>query len=443
MQNSVVMSSGMREVITVSLGGHGLKMSELFWKNLAAEHKLDPTGQYIGDNEDELLMMGSYFREKLDGSFTPRCVFADLESLTADGIWMRDMAGLFDPSGFVIGKDNGDKSIHSSAYHVFGPQISRRVMDQIRKQFETSDQAEMLAYQHDATESTGSGLGSLILQLGYDLIQQAEQITYTVCPDLDQLENTTDGINNLLVTPAIHEYASACVLFGGRVHISDIAHSIAQITSCERLPGENAGCTKLPNLVLFPGLHYLVTSVRRRRSRKIIQYEDDFGTDAGHHGVTFLYNTLKRGCRYSLPGVDSAKCMTSNVTVRSSKLRWLQCQTACAYRQLMAPDRYVEWIPNNFSVSHCRVENLDGLTSVSIIENSSCVGDQMSHFKKMIDSIRKTKSYLHIYAQYGFQMAELDEAEASIETIVEGYKDVLIDKSPPPPPPPAPSSNAE
>jgi len=435
-----------RECITVAIGDGGLKIAEGFWRNLARDHRLDPTGMFTGNDDDHLERISSYFQEKLDGSYTPRCIFTDLSAATADGIWMRDLAGLLNPQGFVIGKDNGDSEIHSCAYHVTGPQISRKIMDQIRKSFESSDNAQVLAYQHNSSEASGGGLGTLLLQLGHDLIQNANQITYSVFIDPAQMENSIDGINSFLTTQALHEYSTASVLYGGKLLPSEIAESIAEITQCERLPGENSGSTGVSgaSLIPFPRLHYLISSIPNKKKQTIIQYESDYGTDAGHHGCTFLYNTLKRGCRFSLAELDEgAKTLTSNVCVRSTELRLLQVQIACAYRQIMAQDRFVDWIPNNFQVSHCRVETLNKITKTSILENSTVAGQQMSHLQSLMRSIRSTKAYMHRYAKYGFQMSEFDEAEEAISSIVASYKDVLIDKSPPPPPEPAKGSGED
>ena len=75
-----------------------------FWEVISDEHGIDPTGMYIGDNEQQLERINVYFNEGATGKYVPRAVLVDLEPGTMDSIRSGPFGQVFRPDNFVFGK---------------------------------------------------------------------------------------------------------------------------------------------------------------------------------------------------------------------------------------------------------------------------------------------------------------------------------------------------
>ena len=70
---------------------------------IAEEHGISKSGNYIGDEEDQLSRSDVYFREGKEGIYIPRSVMVDLEPGTLDNIKSSPMGKLFRPNNFIGG----------------------------------------------------------------------------------------------------------------------------------------------------------------------------------------------------------------------------------------------------------------------------------------------------------------------------------------------------
>jgi tubulin beta len=76
----------MREVISVQVGGCGNQVGSRFWQTISQEHSILPSGQYIGDSDQQLEMIDTYFNQSSEGTFAPRTVLMDLDPTTLESI---------------------------------------------------------------------------------------------------------------------------------------------------------------------------------------------------------------------------------------------------------------------------------------------------------------------------------------------------------------------
>ena len=67
------------EVLTIEIGGSGIRIGHAWWRLLCQEHAIDQTGAFYG-NEDQLLFLDNFFHEQSIGKYVPRTIAADFDN---------------------------------------------------------------------------------------------------------------------------------------------------------------------------------------------------------------------------------------------------------------------------------------------------------------------------------------------------------------------------
>ena len=97
----------MREIIHVQVGQCGNQIGSKFWEVISGEHGIDPSGKYVGDDDNQLANINVYYNEANGGRYVPRSVCVDLEPGVIDTIRGGPYGGIYRPDNFVF----GDKDI--------------------------------------------------------------------------------------------------------------------------------------------------------------------------------------------------------------------------------------------------------------------------------------------------------------------------------------------
>jgi tubulin beta len=91
----------MRDIISVQVGQCGNQVGSRFWQTISQEHSILPSGQYIGDLDQQLEMIDTYFDQSSEGTFVPRTVLLDLDPTTLESIRKSHIGHLFRHDNFV------------------------------------------------------------------------------------------------------------------------------------------------------------------------------------------------------------------------------------------------------------------------------------------------------------------------------------------------------
>lgn len=128
----------MREILHIQGGQCGNQIGAKFWEVVCAEHGIDTTGRYIGDNELQLERINVYYNEASCGRFVPRGVLMDLEPGTMDSVRSGPFGQIFRPDNFVFGQ-SGAGNNWAKGHYTEGAELIDSVLDVVRKEAENCD----------------------------------------------------------------------------------------------------------------------------------------------------------------------------------------------------------------------------------------------------------------------------------------------------------------
>ncbi|KAK8990341.1 hypothetical protein V6N11_009044 [Hibiscus sabdariffa] len=128
----------MREILHIQGGQCGNQIGAKFWEVVCAEHGIDPTGRYQGDQDLQLERINVYYNEASCGRFVPRAVLMDLEPGTMDSIRSGPVGQIFRPDNFVFGQ-SGAGNNWAKGHYTEGAELIDSVLDVVRKEAENCD----------------------------------------------------------------------------------------------------------------------------------------------------------------------------------------------------------------------------------------------------------------------------------------------------------------
>lgn len=128
----------MREILHIQGGQCGNQIGAKFWEVVCAEHGIDSTGRYQGNNELQLERVNVYYNEASCGRFVPRAVLMDLEPGTMDSVRSGHYGQIFRPDNFVFGQ-SGAGNNWAKGHYTEGAELIDSVLDVVRKEAENCD----------------------------------------------------------------------------------------------------------------------------------------------------------------------------------------------------------------------------------------------------------------------------------------------------------------
>lgn len=121
-----------QEVVSIQVGGGGIRLGSTCWELWCTEHGLNPDGTKV-DRVKEV--SETFFRLSSKGSYVPRAVFCDLETSAIDELRTNGLyRDLFDVDAMVASDGNEDRrSYHHARSSKDANETVERSMETIRK----------------------------------------------------------------------------------------------------------------------------------------------------------------------------------------------------------------------------------------------------------------------------------------------------------------------
>ncbi|URD99074.1 hypothetical protein MUK42_37226 [Musa troglodytarum] len=251
----------MREILHIQGGQCGNQIGAKFWEVVCAEHGIDATGRYGGDNDLQLERVNVYYNKASCGRFVPRAVLMDLEPGTMDSV----------RSGPPAPVTTGLKG-----HYTEGAELIDAVLDVVRKEAENCDCLQGFQVCHSLGGGTGSGMGTLLISKIREEYPDRMMLTFSVFPSPKVSDTVVEPYNATLSVHQLVENADECMVldnealydicfrtlklttpsFGDLNHL--ISATMSGVTCCLRFPGQlNSDLRKLAvNLIPYPRLHF-------------------------------------------------------------------------------------------------------------------------------------------------------------------------------------------
>lgn len=199
-----------RGIISLAAGQCGNQVASTFWTTISAEHGVDVTGTFSGDNpEQQLERVGVYFNESESDSgvnvYTPRSVLVDLEPGVLDGIKASPMGGIFRADNFVSAQSSAGNN-WAKGHYTEGAELVEETMDVVRREAESCDVLQGFQLTHSLGGGTGSGMGTLLVSKIREEFPDRMLSTYSVFPS-PKVSNTGASLE--------HGPATCCCRYNG------------------------------------------------------------------------------------------------------------------------------------------------------------------------------------------------------------------------------------
>lgn len=426
-----------REIINIQVGQAGNQIGESFWEMLLAEHGLDLDGIYRGNNDLQLVRAGVFFTEvENQGSetkYVPRSVQIDLEAGVCDRIRSSKMGGLFRPDTFMTA-ETGAGNNWAKGFYTEGAELVDSIMDIMRKQSEATDALQGFQMIHSLGGGTGAGLGSLLLSKLREEYPDRMLSTFSILPSPKVSETVVEPYNALLSINQLVENSDLTMCIDNEAlyditvrtlhtkspEFSDLNVLVSQVmcgvSTSLRFPGQlNGDLRKLGlNLVPFPRLHFLMPSYAPffdPKARAFTRMTVPDLTSALFDRRNLLVACDPRFGRY-----------LTAATIFRGNLSSQQVQYAVLDMQRKNSTQFVEWIPDNVSVTLCSVPPVGQGQSATCLANSTAVQELFKRNQSQFAAMYKRHAFLHWYTGEGMDEMEFSEAESNAHDLINEYQ---------------------
>ncbi|KAF8622856.1 hypothetical protein AX15_006700 [Amanita polypyramis BW_CC] len=425
-----------REIINIQAGQAGNQVGESFWNMLLAEHGLDQAGLYTGSDPLQLQRAGVYFTEVESGSATkyvPRSIQIDLEAGVCNKLRSGTLGGLFRPDTFLTA-EVGAGNNWAKGFYTEGAELIDPILDIVRKQAEACDALQGLQVLHSLGGGTGAGLGSLLLSKLREEYPDRMVATFSVLPSPKVSETVVEPYNALLsinqlvdngdLTLCIDNEALYDICVGTLKMKSpsfenlnqQIARVMCGVSTSLRFPGQlNGDLRKLGmNLIPFPRLHFLIPSYAPFYDPSARSYER-FST------VELTASLFERKNMLVACDPRHGRYLTA-ATIFRGKISSREADVAIRDLQNKNSTQFVEWIPDNVSVSLVTVPPVGQTQAATALLNSTAIQEV---FKRTLDSysaMYKRRAFLHWYTGEGMDPMEFSEAESNVHDLIAEYQ---------------------
>ncbi len=290
----------MKEVITISVGQCGLQLGVAFWKAMALEHGLTPSGEK--DPNAPLPPSGFFYRDQ-DNRFVPRAVLVDLESRVLnkyrghidqyynhdnviDGTYYHKESDDDNPGG---GAGNNWAQGYQKAPRVRNA-LGESILDIVDREVRLAEHVDGFIVIHSVAGGTGSGVGSWLIEQLREVYPMKVIQTISVLPQRGAgvSDTTVQPYNTVLTMKRLLKYSDAAMVLDNnklqaivseKADSSDehgigndiVVKALLAWTAPLRFPGSH--CTSLPELVatlvVSPRLNLLVPALSPIRAKAL------------------------------------------------------------------------------------------------------------------------------------------------------------------------------
>lgn len=425
-----------REIINIQAGQAGNQVGEAFWGMLLAEHGLDQSGMYHGNNPQEIERIGTFFTEvgsSGEPKYVPRSVQIDLEAGVTNRIRSGPMGGLFRPDTYITG-DSGAGNNWAKGFYTEGAEIVESIIDVVNKQAEACDSLQGFQLLHSLGGGTGAGLGTLVLSKLREEFPDRMLSTFSVLPSPKVSETVVEPYNALLSLHQLIQTSDMTITLDNEAlydiavrtlkttspAFTDLNNIIAKVmcgvSTSLRFPGQlNGDLRKLGmNLIPFPRLHFLMPSY-----------------------APIIHPNSKSFQKVSVPELISAMFDRKNLlvaadprfgryltvaTIFRGKVSSSEAERGVMELQKKSSHFFVEWIPDNVSVSLCSVPPVGQVQAGTALANSTCMQELFKRNLTQFSAMYKRRAFLHWYTGEGLDELEMGEAEANARDLIAEYQ---------------------
>ncbi|XP_076872803.1 tubulin epsilon chain isoform X2 [Brachyhypopomus gauderio] len=356
----------------------------------------------------------------------------------------------------LISDVSGSGNNWAVGHHTYGSAYREQIVEQIRKAAEHCDCLQTFFVLHSMGGGTGSGLGTCVLKLLEEEFPEVCRLVTAVYPSAED-DVITSPYNSVLAMRELTEHADCvlpienqslvdivskiqhmahtgkpscvikkdCTIISGQGGVSKtekpfdamnniVANLLLNITSSARFEGSlNMDLNEITmNLVPFPRLHYLVSSLTPLYTLADVSVPtrrlDQMFTDA----FSKEHQLMKADPRHSL---YLACALMLRGDVQMSDLR----RNIERLRPMLS---FVPWNEEGWKASLCAVPPVGHTHSLLALANNTCVKTSFMQLRDRFIKLYRKKAHLHHYVSVeGMETSGFSEALHSLSALIDEY----------------------
>ena len=450
----------MTQSIIIQVGQCGNQIGYQFWDAALKEHaQVNKSGIC-----DEAL---SSFFQNVDGKhgkkipigdgrnkivkLKARAVLIDTEEGVVNEILKSPLAGLFDNKQLITDV-SGAGNNWAVGHYEYGQQYKEKIVDVIRKTAEECDCLQCFFCLHSMGGGTGSGVGTFMLRLLEDEYPEIFRFVCAVYPSEDD-DVITSPYNTALAMYQLTEGADCVIPLENQALIDIIkraesktkhslqkasvkekpfdsmnniaANLLLNLTSSSRFEGSlNVDLNEITmNLVPFPKLHYLVSSMTPIYS--LLQLPprqlNQMFTDAFSKESQLLRLDPKHGLYIACSLMVRGEVEISDIRRNIDRLK---------------PSlNFVHWNQEGWKTGLCSIPPTNQKSSLLTLANNTCIQHTCFDIRNRFMKLYKRKAHVHHYTKIsGFDENIFRESLESLDWLIDEYESLeqTVKVHPPP-----------
>jgi len=432
-----------REIVCIAGGQCGNQIGAKFWEVICGEHGINESGEYEGEEDNQLERINVYYNEATGGRYVPRCILMDLEPGTMDSVRAGSHGSIFRPDNFVFGQ-SGAGNNWAKGHYTEGAELIDSVLDVVRKEAEGCACLQGFQITHSLGGGTGSGMGTLLIAKIREEYPDRIMCTFSVFPSPKVSDTVVEPYNATLSIHQLVENADEVMVidnealydicfrtlklttptYGDLNHL--VSAAMSGVTCGLRFPGQlNGDLRKLAvNLIPFPRLHFFMIGFAPLQARSSSSYRALSVAEL----TTQMFDAKNMMCAAD---PRHGRYLTASALFRG-KMSTKEVDEQMVNIQQKNSSYFVEWIPNNIKSSVCDIPPKGMDMACTFLGNSTSI---MELFKRVIEQFTlmfRRKAFLHWYTGEGMDEMEFTEAESNLNDLVseyQQYQDATIEDS--------------
>eukprot|EP01084_Bolivina_argentea_P031050 57488_1 len=268
-----------REIISINIGGCGVRLGEAVCRQYCTEHNIDKNGcrpkkesrwNTVWSDTD----LETFFSETASGNYISRNLMIDFNPNTINNIRFSKYSSVLNvPNGLISGNIDSSSTFAHGSYSSDAKSIIKQFDDYLRKEVDNCDNIQGFIINHAVSGGTGSGLGCLIFERIAINYRRKNKIAFDIYSEYNS-QPQYEIYNSLLSTHSLLTYTDLSYIFDNtKVYnlspdpsYNGMNALIAKIESSLTIPMRTPGKMNpdfneyITNLVPFPRMHFLTPS---------------------------------------------------------------------------------------------------------------------------------------------------------------------------------------
>jgi len=322
------------------------------------------------------------------------------------------MGQLFRPDNFIFGRI-GTGNNYAKGMFTDGVDIRDMTLEAIRKEMELCHNPSGFQMIHALGGGTGSGMGSLLMQMLKDEYPKSLLLNYTVIPSSKVSEVVVEPYNSILACPSLISNSDVTVLLDNE-NLYDICHqtlrldspiladlnfvmakAMAGLSATYRFPSRGhvdwaaMKCVMVPS----PKLHFFLPGFAPLNSRGVQPYRTFDVQDITHQLLNG--HILLGGKEFQKNLAGGGRYLTALALYRGFRLREWEVERSLTGFEEKNPFLFANWMPYHFLHGMCDTPPTGMKIGASFLANHTGSRNIWGRLLKKYRKMFKRKAFLH------------------------------------------------